>query len=68
MEAYCECDECICALYDVKSAIWGELKSKIDNWESIDADRVRSMGPENVAEVGKECDKPGGVSEPGVMT
>ena len=44
------------------------MKSKSDNCESIDADRVRSKGSEKVAEVGSECDKPGGVSEPGVMT
>ncbi len=52
----------------MKSAIWGELNSNSDNCESIDADRMRSIGPENVAEVGSECESPGGVSEPGVMT
>jgi len=46
----------------------GALKSKRDNWESIEADRVRSSESENVADVGRECDNPGGVSEPGVMT
>lgn len=46
----------------------GALKSNSDNCESIEADRVRSRGSEKVADVGSECDNPGGVSEPGVMT
>ncbi len=46
----------------------GALKSNNDSEESMEADRVRSRGSEKVAEVGRECDKPGGVSLPGVMT
>lgn len=34
----------------------------------MDPARVRSSESENVAEVGSECESPGGVSEPGVMT
>ena len=38
------------------------LKSKRDNWESIDPDRVRSKESEKVADVGNECERLGGVS------
>jgi len=34
----------------------------------MEADRVRSIESENVADVGSECDSPGGVSALGVMT
>ena len=54
----------------MKSAIAGGLKSKSfsEKLESIEADRVRSIVSEYVADVGNECDKPGGVWTLGVIT
>lgn len=44
----------------------GALKSKSSEKEdSIDPERVRSIESEKVADVGSECDRPGGVSAPG---
>jgi hypothetical protein len=40
-------------------ALWGLLKLK-PKCESIEADRVRSRGSEKVADVGRECERPGG--------
>ena len=60
---------CICVVKPVKSAIAGGLKSKSfsEKLESIEADLVRSIVSEYVADVGNECDNPGGVWTLGVM-
>lgn len=44
-------------------SVGGLLKSKAEEkWESVDPDRPRSSGSETVvAEVGSECESPGGV-------
>jgi len=63
----CPCGICMCELKSAKFMPCA-LKSYSDMFESIEPARVLSRESENVAEVGNECESPGGVSEPGVMT
>lgn len=59
----------MCELKASKSAIAGAFISNpfSEKLESIEADLVRSMVSEYVADVGNECNSPGGVCMLGVM-